>query len=96
MLFISLCTDKPDSLQLRMDTRPDHLAFLKEKGDALKIGGPVMGDDGETPAGSLLIFEDSDLDAARAWAASDPYNKAGLFESVVVRPWKQVLGEPFA
>ena len=28
MLFVATCTDKPDSLQLRLDTRPAHLAYL--------------------------------------------------------------------
>ena len=32
MLFIATCTDKPDSLQLRLDTRPAHLAYLNGLG----------------------------------------------------------------
>jgi uncharacterized protein YciI len=30
--------------------------------------------------------------AAEAWAAADPYAKAGLFESVTIRAWKKVRG----
>ncbi|MBO0332635.1 YciI family protein [Sneathiella sp. CAU 1612] len=92
MLFIAHCTDKADHLQVRLDTRPDHLEFLKAKGDALKIAGPTLDADGETPNGSLLIFEDKDLEAAKAWAASDPYAAAGLFENVTVKPWKHAIG----
>ncbi|MDF2368859.1 YciI family protein [Sneathiella sp.] len=92
MLFIAHCTDKADHLQVRLDTRPDHLEFLKAKGDALKVGGPTLGVDGETPNGSLLIFEDANLETAKAWAAKDPYTAAGLFESVIVQPWKHVIG----
>jgi hypothetical protein len=92
MLFIAHCTDKADHLQVRLDTRPDHLAFLKAKGDALKVAGPTLGSDGETPNGSLLIFEDMDLDAASKWVSSDPYAAAGLFESVIVKPWKHAIG----
>lgn len=92
MLFIAHCTDKAGHLQVRLDTRPDHLAFLAAKGDALKLAGPTLADDGETPSGSLLIFEDADLTAARAWVASDPYGAAGLFDSVIVKPWKHALG----
>jgi uncharacterized protein YciI len=29
MLFALICTDKPDHLQVRLDNRPDHVAFLK-------------------------------------------------------------------
>jgi hypothetical protein len=43
-------------------------------------------------AGSLIIFEAADLEAARAFAAADPYAKAGLFESAQLRPWRATLG----
>ncbi|OUR78969.1 hypothetical protein A9Q83_06055 [Alphaproteobacteria bacterium 46_93_T64] len=92
MLFIAVCVDKADHLPVRMDTRPAHVDFLKAKGDALKLAGPSTADDGETPNGSLLIFEDSSLEAARAWVAADPYGAAGLFASVDVKPWKHALG----
>ena len=29
MLFALICKDKPGHLQVRLDTRPDHVAFLK-------------------------------------------------------------------
>ena len=93
MLFIAHCTDKPGHLKVRLDTRQDHLAFLKAKGDALKLAGPTTEADEETPNGSLLIFEDSDLAAAKAWAAGDPYGTAGLFDSVIVKPWKHAIGD---
>ena len=32
-----------------------------------------------------------DLAQAKAWADDDPYNKAGLFGSVTITPWKKVL-----
>ncbi len=35
---------------------------------------------------SLIVAEFDDLAAAQAWAATDPYAQAGLFESVVIRP----------
>ena len=92
MLFIAYCVDKKDHLQVRMDTRPAHLDFLKAKGDALKLAGPTTAPDGETPNGSLLIFEDISLQAAKDWVQKDPYNDAGLFESVDVKPWKKAIG----
>jgi uncharacterized protein len=93
MLFIAHCTDKPDCLQIRMEARPNHLEFLKKKGNALKIAGPTLTSDGEKPNGSLLIFEDKDLQAAEAWVASDPYAAVNLFESVIVKPWKHAIGD---
>ena len=93
MLFIAYCTDKADHLHLRQETRPVHLAFLAGKGDDLKLAGPTLDDGGEAPNGSLLIFEASDLETAESWVAKDPYAAAGLFESVVVKPWRHAVGK---
>jgi uncharacterized protein YciI len=92
MLFIAHCTDKPDHVEVRMKARPDHVAFLQAKGDALKLAGPTTAADGETPNGSLILFEDEDLDTAKAWVAGDPYAAVDLFESVIVKPWKHAIG----
>ena len=46
--------------------------------------------------GSLLVIEADDIAAARAFAAADPYAKAGLFASVDIRPWKWIFGNPEA
>jgi len=43
-------------------------------------------------AGSLLILDLPDLAAAQAWAADDPYAKAGLFSAVRLEAWKKVIG----
>jgi uncharacterized protein YciI len=86
MLFVLIAKDKPDSLALRMATREAHFAFAQETG-AVKLGGPFLGPDGGM-IGSMIVFEADDLDAAKAWAARDPYAKAGLFAAAEIRPWK--------
>ncbi len=91
MLFAVICTDKPDSLDLRMANRPDHVEFLKGLGDRLKLAGPFTGEDGEGMSGSLLVIEAESLDHARQTAAEDPYAVAGLFENTDIRPWKRVI-----
>ena len=91
MLFAIVCHDKPDSLNVRMDNRPDHVAYLKSYNDRIAIAGPMLSDDGESPLGSLLIMEFDDLAAARAFAAGDPFAKAGLFESVTIRPYRKTF-----
>ena len=40
MLFALICTDKPNSLELRQQSRPDHLKFLESLGGNLKAAGP--------------------------------------------------------
>jgi uncharacterized protein YciI len=69
-----------------MQTRDAHFAYARET-NVVRLGGPFLDAQGNM-AGSLIIFEAADLDAARAWAANDPYAKAGLFARTDVRPWK--------
>lgn len=93
MNFIVYCKDKPDSLELRMANREDHLAYVRGS-DCVRIGGPFLGDDGESMAGSVLVLELDTIEEARQWSADDPYAKAGLFESVDVRPFRWTVGNP--
>jgi uncharacterized protein YciI len=86
MLFVLTAIDKDNSLDLRMSVREQHLAFVKETG-VVRLGGPFLDEKGGM-AGSLIIFEAADMDAAKAWNAKDPYMKAGLFKSTDIRPWK--------
>jgi len=94
MLFSIVCVDKPNSVQLRMDTRPAHVEHLKAHADRLLLAGPNLAEDGETPIGSLLVFQaDSEADA-KAFADADPYTQAGLFESVTIKGFRKVMVNP--
>lgn len=96
MLYVIFCTDKPDGQQIRIDNRPAHVDYLKGSADRLRIAGPTVTADGEGMTGSLLVIEASSEADAAAWAKGDPFAQAGLFESVVVRPWKWTFGNPDA
>lgn len=89
MLYAVICRDKPGHLQVRLDTRADHLAYIEMTG-IVKMAGPFI--EGGQMCGSLVILETGDLAGAEAWAAGDPYTAAGLFESVTVTEWKKVIG----
>lgn len=95
MLYALICTDKPGALQIRLDTRADHIAWLKAMGDRLKAAGPFL-DDAGGMTGSLVVIEATSRDEALAVAEQDPYARAGLFESVEIRPWNWVLKNPEA
>jgi uncharacterized protein len=86
MLFCIIAIDKENSLALRLATREAHFAYGRES-DGIRLGGPFLDSNGDM-AGSMIIFEAADLDAAKTWHANDPYVKAGLFARSDVRPWK--------
>lgn len=85
MLFGFTGTDKADSLQLRMDTRPVHLEFLKNPpaGITVKVASPRIGEDGK-PMGSMIIIDAPDKDAAQDFFAADPYAKVDLFQATTL------------
>ncbi len=92
-LFVLTCIDKPDALALRMATREAHFAYANSlPAGTIRLGGPFLDEKGGM-AGSLIIVEMADLEAARAFNRDDPYTKAGLFERVDIRPWRATLGE---
>lgn len=90
MLITIIARDKPNSLELRQATREAHLAYAGQTG-RVKIGGPFLDEDGGM-IGSLIVLDVPDMDAAKEWAANDPYAKAGLFETVTIDYWKQTVG----
>ncbi len=92
-MYLIFCIDKPGSLEIRKANRDAHLAYLKEQGDKLVAAGPTVTEDGETMNGSLLLMNFANQAEAEAFAAGDPYGKAGLFESVTIKKWKKVLGD---
>lgn len=97
MFFALICRDKPGALQVRMDARPDHVAYLKgldEKGQ-LKAAGPLLDDDGK-PCGSLIILDVVDKAEAQAIADNDPYAHADLFADVDVKPYTWIFHPPEA
>ena len=90
--------DIENSLAIRMEARPAHIeriSALVDQGRIL-VAGPTPAIDSEDPAeagftGSLIIAQFESLQEAKAWADADPYVTAGVFKSVIVKPYKKVL-----
>ena len=89
-LFVITCLDHPDALDTRMATRESHLAYARDTG-VVRAGGAFLTDEGQ-PEGSMIIVETADIEAARTFAAGDPYALAGVFKSTEIRPWRMALG----
>lgn len=90
MRFALICTDKADHLEMRKANRDAHLAHIANSG-VVEMAGPFLNDKGEM-SGSLVILEVASRAEAEAWAAADPYAKAGLFAKVRIEEWKKVIG----
>ncbi len=90
MLFVLMCTDKPGNLDLRLATRPQHMAYLQTYAARMVQAGPLLDLDGR-PCGSLLMIDVADRAEAEGFAEADPYHRAGLFEAVTIRAYRQVF-----
>ncbi|MFG0866213.1 YciI family protein [Pseudomonas sp. FYR_7] len=98
MLYAIIASDVANSLEKRLAARPAHierLQQLKAQGRVV-LAGPHPAIDSNDPgeagfSGSLIVAEFESLSAAQAWADADPYIAAGVYDQVVVKPFKQVL-----
>ena len=89
--FALMCFDKPGGLPIRVANREEHLAYLRRT-NLHRYGGPLLDENGEA-CGSLIVIEADDLGDAKAFAALDPYAKAGLFERVEIRGLRAILDQ---
>jgi uncharacterized protein len=90
MRIALICQDKPNALQVRLDNRAAHLAYINDTG-IVDLAGPFLNADGQM-TGSLVVLNVDSMAQAQDWAAGDPYARAGLFESVRLQEWKRVVG----
>ena len=98
MLYAIMSQDVENSLERRKGASPDHIARLNKLQDEgrLILAGPHPSIDVSEPgeagfSGSLIVAKFDDLQEARNWADADPYVSAGVYSSVVVKPFNKVL-----
>ena len=98
MPYAIMSQDVENSLEKRIGARPDHIARLNKLQDEgrLILAGPHPSIDVSEPgeagfSGSLIVAKFDDLQEARNWADADPYVSAGVYSSVVVKPFNKVL-----
>jgi uncharacterized protein YciI len=98
MWYLLIGADVDDSLAARLAARPAHVARLQALNaeGRLKLAGPLPAIDAEDPGeagytGSLIVANFESLEAAKAWAADDPYVHAGVYDTILVKPYRHVL-----
>lgn len=98
MWYVIFSEDIEDSLPLRKQARPAHLARLQALADQGRVlaAGPCPAIDSTEPGeagftGSLVILDFDSLEDAKKWADADPYVAAGVYKQVIVKPYLKVL-----
>ncbi|HSR01847.1 MAG TPA: YciI family protein [Methylophilaceae bacterium] len=98
MWYAIIGEDISNSLEKRLEARPDHIArltALKNEGRLL-LAGPFPAIDAQDPgragfSGSLIVAEFDDIEAAKQWAEADPYVSTGVYQQVTVKPFRKTL-----
>ncbi len=98
MWYVIYSKDRENALPARLNARADHLERVNAMVDQGRIllAGPRPAIDSPDPGpagfdGSLIVADFDSLEEAKAWAESDPYVLAGVYESVEVTPFIKVL-----
>ena len=98
MLYAFISQDFEGTLDKRLTARPEHVKRLEQLRDEgrLILAGPHPAIDCEDPGpagftGSLVVADFESLQEAQDWANADPYVVAGVYEEVLVKPFKSVL-----
>jgi uncharacterized protein YciI len=98
MWYVIFSQDIENSLQKRLSVREQHLQRLKslQEQGRLLTAGPMPAIDSENPGeagftGSTVIAQFDSLEQAQTWANQDPYIEAGVYQNVIVKPFKKVF-----
>jgi uncharacterized protein len=98
MYYAIMAEDIANSLERRMEYRPQHLARLTELQNQgrLLLAGPFPAIDSLDPgqagfSGSLIVAEFASLEEAKAWAEADPFVSADVYANVTVKPFRKSL-----
>lgn len=92
-LFCLHCLDnETHGAERRAAARPAHLEWAASIGEACRMAGPLLSEDGKMIGSVFLITADS-LEAVRALHAEDPYTKAGVFGAVRINETRWAIGD---
>ena len=98
MWYAIMGEDSPNSLEKRLQARPQHLARLEllQNAGRLLLAGPFPAIDSNDPGtngytGSLIVAEFNNLADAEEWAKNDPFTICGVYQQVSVKPFRKTL-----
>lgn len=95
MLFVVHALDRSEALTTRAKHYRAHRAHLDgalTEGLEVVSAGPLVADDGETPIGSLLVFEAENRGAVEGFCRADPYQVNGVWETIQIHAYVKRRG----
>ncbi|MEP9347461.1 YciI family protein [Xanthobacter sp. KR7-225] len=71
--WVCIFEDTPQMLDIRVERRALHLAYLERNEGRILIAGGLSREDGEPPGGGLWVMEAADREEAKRIVENDPY-----------------------
>ncbi len=90
--YFFYCRDRRGSMALRRELAEEHWSFMDRYADAMIARGPTLTADGSAATGSVHFVDLPDAEAAGMFAFEEPNYRAGVYEEVLVRRWRNMLG----
>ena len=87
MLYVIHGVDKPRS-SVRDRLTEAHQSYLATSGLGIVGSGPLMDDAGESVIGTVIIADCADRAEIARIMANEPFNRAGLYESLHITRWE--------
>jgi uncharacterized protein len=88
--FLCYHRDRPGSLTLRYELLEEHWSYMDRYDAEMIARGPTL--DGDRPTGSVHIVDLPGPAADRAFAFDEPGYQAGVYQDVLLRRWRNLLG----
>lgn len=88
MPFLILTFDKAGHAHIRDAHRAAHYGHLRAHQAQLIASGGMRDEADEHFIGGAIMLDTDSREAAEAFAASDPFTQAGLFERVEIVRWR--------
>jgi uncharacterized protein YciI len=95
MLFVIHATDRDGAMPTRAHHYRAHRIHLDKAEDFnvdVITAGTLVGDDGETPCGSIFVIDAKDRATVETFLRSDPYHVNPVWEHVQVHRYNKKRG----
>ena len=87
MHYTVYCLDHDGVVERRLSHYDAHKAYLATAPVKMVMSGPLLAADEETMIGSFFLYEADDIGQVVRFNANDPFNEAGIWKSVDIRPF---------
>jgi uncharacterized protein len=87
MHFTVYCLDHEGMVERRLSHYEAHKAYLATATMKTVMSGPLLAGDQQTMIGSFFLYEADDVAAVVDFNKNDPFNAAGIWKSVDIRPF---------